>query len=116
MLSAQPTFLSGILGLVAQPGVVESGGNLLLVQPLGHFFGLFPITGVDNGRTCYPVQDVQQLFGLVFGTPDNVGQVLPFETHPENIFFAESQSGLDVFHYFGRSGSGQRQDRIQQDI
>lgn len=40
MLSGQPALLSGILGLVAQSGMIESSGNFLLVEPLGYFFGL----------------------------------------------------------------------------
>ena len=87
--------------------MVECGCNVVPVQELGYFFGFFPVACVNNAGTIYPLQDVQHFAFFVFRVADNIGQILPLETHAEYILLAELESLLDVLDHF-RSGCGRQ--------
>ena len=57
--SFQPSFLSGIFGLIIESGMIKSGCDVVAVQELGNLFRLFPVAGIDNSRPVDALQDVE---------------------------------------------------------
>ena len=48
---------------------------------------------------------------LVNGFPNDISEVLPLETHAEDIFLPEFQSLLNIVHNLGCRSGGKSQDR-----
>ena len=105
-----PAVLAQVLGRVVQPGVVVVGGDACGGEQFGHFLGVAPAAGVDDGSAGDAAQDVQQFLAIVLGSADDVGQVGPLEAHAEDVGTGKAQSCLYVVHYLGRGGGRQGED------
>ena len=106
-----PAVLADVFGGIVQSGMVEVGCDVLIIQQFGDFFGTAAVAYVHNGAAGHTAQYMQQFGCFVLCLADDIGKVVPLETHAEYIFPAEMQAGLDVLHNFRSGGSGQGQNR-----
>ena len=104
-----PAVLAQVFGGVVQSGVVVVGGDALGGQQFGHVLGAAPAACVDDGAALDAVQDVEQFLGFVCRAADDVGQVLPFEAHAEDVGAGEAEFLLYVVHHLGGGGGCQCQ-------
>ena len=109
--SSDPLVLTHGAHQVVHAAVIESGRYAVLVQKSRDRFGLFPRADIDDARAGHASDDAQQLTVLVLGTPYDIAQVRPLETHAADVRLAELQAAHDVLGDLGRRRSGQREDR-----
>lgn len=81
--------------------MIESGRYAVLVQKSRDRFGLFPRADIDDARAGHASDDAQQLTVLVLGTPYDIAQVRPLETHAADVRLAELQAAHDVLGDLG---------------
>ena len=106
-----PAVLSDVFRGIVQSGMVEIGCDVFIIQQFGDFFGTAAVAYIHNGAAGHTAQYMQQFCRFVLRFTDDIGKVVPLETHAEYIFPAEMQAGLDVLHDFRSCGSCQGQNR-----
>ncbi len=84
-----PAVLADRLFFPVQPGMKEIGRYSGLLQEESRLFCLFPVPGIDDGRTWNFSKYVKQCVQLVFRAAYDVGEIRAGETFQENIFSLE---------------------------
>ena len=81
-------FLPFALSLIFRAGIqtcmIEGGSDAGFADNLCKLLGTQAAAGLYNGRTLYVLQDMYQLFGLVFCLSHHIGQILALKTHLED--------------------------------
>ena len=106
-----PVVLPLVLDGRLQPGMIPCGRNSIFRELLRDILCPLSATAVDDCCLRNGLKDMHHFSILVFRLPDNIGKVLPLETHAENIFHLESQTFLNVINNLRRGRCRQCKDR-----
>ena len=89
---------------IEQTCMEEIGGDACLVEEIAYLAGLLAVAHIDHTAAFNALEDMQEHLGFAFAMAHYIAEVAADEGLTENVFLAEKESLLDIFHHLGRSG------------